>query len=136
MEEIRELSINYFKKFLKEEQASNLEEQLFKNNNEEFAYKQAVRLYLNALERKTWEYSDSLPTAFQLDKKQWQSFQIAEETMDTMVATQLKPAATSMYTCGKCKKSECTFYTRQTRGGDESETIFITCLNCKHKWKQ
>ena len=48
-----------------------------------------------------------------------------------------KPQAmTNMFTCGKCKKKECTFYELQTRSGDEASTIFIRCINCGNSWRQ
>lgn len=45
-------------------------------------------------------------------------------------------AMTNMFTCGKCKKKECTFYELQTRAGDEASTIFIRCINCGNSWRQ
>lgn len=45
-------------------------------------------------------------------------------------------ATTDLYTCGKCKKRECTFFQMQTRSGDEPMTTFITCVNCGKKWKE
>jgi DNA-directed RNA polymerase subunit M/transcription elongation factor TFIIS len=41
----------------------------------------------------------------------------------------------SLFRCGKCKKKECTYYTQQTRGGDEGETVFVKCMNCGNAWK-
>jgi DNA-directed RNA polymerase subunit M/transcription elongation factor TFIIS len=38
------------------------------------------------------------------------------------------------YTCPMCRHKETTFETRQTAAADESPTICITCLVCKHKW--
>ncbi|EFC46968.1 predicted protein, partial [Naegleria gruberi] len=54
---------------------------------------------------------------------------------NSMVA---KPAAveSSMFRCGKCKKTQCTFYEMQTRSADEPMTAFITCLSCGNRWKQ
>lgn len=45
-------------------------------------------------------------------------------------------AVTDQFRCGKCKKRECTFFTMQTRSSDESETIFIRCINCGHQFRQ
>ena len=41
----------------------------------------------------------------------------------------------SLFRCGKCKKKECTYYTQQTRSGDEGETVFVKCMNCGNAWK-
>ena len=43
---------------------------------------------------------------------------------------------TDMFQCGRCNSKKCTYFTLQTRGGDEGETQFITCLNCSKRWKQ
>jgi transcription elongation factor S-II len=43
---------------------------------------------------------------------------------------------TDQFRCGKCKRRECTFYTQQCRSADESETIFIRCVNCGNQWRQ
>lgn len=47
-----------------------------------------------------------------------------------------KPVAmTDEFKCGKCKKRECVYQELQVRSADEPMTLFITCLNCGHKWK-
>lgn len=43
---------------------------------------------------------------------------------------------TDQFTCRQCKKNQTTYYLRQTRSADEPETVFITCTNCQHKWRQ
>lgn len=49
---------------------------------------------------------------------------------------QNKPAAmTNAFKCGKCKKRETLFKEVQTKSCDEPMTLFITCLNCGHRWK-
>jgi transcription elongation factor S-II len=40
-----------------------------------------------------------------------------------------------MFKCGKCKKSNTTYYSLQTRGADEPMTNYITCLVCANRWK-
>lgn len=42
---------------------------------------------------------------------------------------------TDIYQCNRCKKRNCTFYQAQTRGADEPMTTFVTCNNCKKRWK-
>ena len=39
------------------------------------------------------------------------------------------------FTC-KCGSRNTTFYEMQTRSADEPMTQFITCLDCKNKWRQ
>lgn len=42
---------------------------------------------------------------------------------------------TDLIKCGKCKKNKISYQELQTRSGDESMTIFFTCLSCGHKWR-
>lgn len=47
-----------------------------------------------------------------------------------------KPSAmTDKFKCGKCKKRECSYREVQLRSADEPMTLFITCINCGHRWK-
>jgi DNA-directed RNA polymerase subunit M/transcription elongation factor TFIIS len=47
-----------------------------------------------------------------------------------------KPAAmTDLYKCGKCKKRETVYQELQLRSADEPMSLFITCLNCGHRWR-
>ena len=41
-----------------------------------------------------------------------------------------------IFTCGKCKSQNTTYYEMQTRSADEPMTAFITCLKCGKRWKQ
>lgn len=44
----------------------------------------------------------------------------------------------SILQCPKCKKYKVDFYTKQTRGADEPETIFARCTikKCGHRWRK
>ena len=42
---------------------------------------------------------------------------------------------TTIFTCGKCKKNNCSYYQMQTRSADEPMTTFVTCLECRNAWK-
>ena len=37
--------------------------------------------------------------------------------------------------CNKCGSNKTYSYTKQTRGGDESTTVFAMCSNCQARWK-
>ena len=43
---------------------------------------------------------------------------------------------TDQFKCRKCNQRKCTYYMLQTRSADEPMTAFITCINCKNKWKE
>ena len=40
-----------------------------------------------------------------------------------------------IFMCGKCGSKKTTYYSLQTRSADEPMTNFITCCECKHRWK-
>ncbi|KAF7246234.1 Transcription elongation factor A protein 1 [Varanus komodoensis] len=42
---------------------------------------------------------------------------------------------TDLFTCGKCKKKNCTYTQVQTRSADEPMTTFVVCNECGNRWK-
>jgi len=40
------------------------------------------------------------------------------------------------FQCGKCKAKKVSYYQKQTRSADEPMTTFITCLACRHQWRE
>ncbi len=44
-------------------------------------------------------------------------------------------ASTDTFTCGKCRKKQCTYYQVQTRSADEPMTTYVHCIPCGNKWK-
>lgn len=40
-----------------------------------------------------------------------------------------------VFQCKKCGSRKTTYYSLQTRSADEPMTNFITCINCKNRWK-
>ena len=50
---------------------------------------------------------------------------------------EMKPESmTDVFLFRKCNKRECSYYEMQTRSADEPMTVFVTCLNCKSRWRQ
>ena len=52
-----------------------------------------------------------------------------------VVKSEVIPYSKTKADCKKCGNSEAYYYAVQTRSGDESETVFLTCTKCKHVWK-
>ncbi|KAI1901404.1 hypothetical protein AGOR_G00034090, partial [Albula goreensis] len=42
---------------------------------------------------------------------------------------------TDLFTCGKCRKKNCTYTQVQTRSADEPMTTFVFCNECGNRWK-
>lgn len=40
-----------------------------------------------------------------------------------------------MFKCRKCNSMKTTYYSLQTRSSDEPMTCFVTCIECKNRWK-
>jgi DNA-directed RNA polymerase subunit M len=38
--------------------------------------------------------------------------------------------------CPKCDNDRAYYYTQQIRAADESETRFLICTECEHKWRE
>ena len=51
-----------------------------------------------------------------------------------VVKEEVVPYPKTKANCKKCGNTEAYYYSVQTRCGDESETIYMTCTKCKHVW--
>ena len=71
----------------------------------------------------------------QVFPENWKSIYDEKEKRDKVLYEVNKGLATDLFTCGRCKKNETTYYQLQTRSADEPMTTFVTCLNCGKRWK-
>ena len=69
--------------------------------------------------------------------EKWAAVLDAKMKRDMHVFEEKPKAMTNEFKCGKCRNSkrECVYQELQVRSADEPMTLFITCLNCGHKWK-
>lgn len=74
-------------------------------------------------------------SAQELNPSRWNALIQSKLERDKSLFHEDFQAATDQFTCFKCKKKKCVFYELQTSSGDESTTIFITCLSCGNRWK-
>ena len=65
----------------------------------------------------------------------WKEIYDEKEKRDKVLYEVDKAMATDLFTCGRCKKKECSYYQIQIRSADEPMTTFVTCLNCGKRWK-
>lgn len=71
----------------------------------------------------------------EMNPEQWEVYALKKEKRDQHRTTQTIKASTDLYTCFKCKKSECIYNEVQTKSADESMTVFVTCVNCENRWR-
>lgn len=57
-------------------------------------------------------------------------FKELDNSMNTLIIQE------GLYTCGNCKSKKTIHVTKQIRAADEPPTVFITCVVCKHKWRE
>lgn len=67
--------------------------------------------------------------------ERWNDIVDAKMKRDEVVFHESTTATTDQFKCGKCKKRKCIFQELQLRSADEPMTLFITCMNCGHRWK-
>lgn len=105
------------------------------NNLDEKGYVGNSRLYTRLLEKEFAPHDIPYMKPENLYPEQWETI-LDNKMKKDMHIFEAKPVAmTDEFKCGKCKKRECVYQELQVRSADEPMTIFITCLNCGHKWK-
>ena len=72
---------------------------------------------------------------YELAPGKWEEYIDKKHKKDDNICNSRQIAKTDQFKCGKCKKRECSYYELQVRSADESSTIFVTCLNCSHRWR-
>ncbi|EPS59638.1 hypothetical protein M569_15167 [Genlisea aurea] len=78
---------------------------------------------------------DLTPEEMASDERQFQNEKIKQKALFNSERAAAPKASTSEFTCGRCKKKECTYYQMQTRSADEPMTTYVTCVNCGNHWK-
>lgn len=58
-----------------------------------------------------------------------------EKFSESQIFQQEETQEEGIFVCGKCGSKKTTYYSLQTRSADEPMTNFITCCECKHRWK-
>lgn len=75
------------------------------------------------------------PEEMASDERQMENERIKQKKLFECEQGGPPKASTNEFTCGRCKKKECTYYQLQTRSADEPMTTFVTCVNCNNRWK-
>jgi len=105
------------------------------SNLDKESYIKNTRLFdrLEANEFKPEELSEM--QAIRIFPENWKELLDKKNKRDKFLYETRKEMTTDMFTCGRCRKNECTYYQLQTRSADEPMTTFVTCLNCGKRWK-
>ena len=67
--------------------------------------------------------------------ERWKELEDEKTKRDRYLYEINKDMANKNYTCSRCFKNDTTYYQLQTRSADEPMTTFVTCLNCRKRWK-
>ena len=59
-----------------------------------------------------------------MDPEKWKPVEFVDDNIEE-----------GIFQCYKCKSRKTTYYSLQTRSADEPMTNFITCMECKNRWK-
>ncbi|KAK6790057.1 hypothetical protein RDI58_013857 [Solanum bulbocastanum] len=79
--------------------------------------------------------TDLTPEEMASEERQKQNEKIKEKALFNSERGAPVQASTDKFKCGRCKKSQCTYYQMQTRSADEPMTTYVTCVNCQNRWK-
>ena len=91
---------------------------------------------LNEILSKNINPEDIAKLVYNIFPENWKEL-LNEKSKRDELKYKLKPEAmTDQFKCRKCYSRSCSYYEVQTRSADEPMTQFITCLNCKNRWKQ
>lgn len=94
-----------------------------------------ISLVINSIENNYFNYSlKTIENIYQLNLNKWDIYINQEKRIEEM--KNIKTETSDIFKCSKCHHTKTIYTTAQIRSGDEGTTVFITCINCHHKWKQ
>jgi transcription elongation factor S-II len=134
-EEIVESICNFTNKYIEENNAPFLEEQVFNDKLKEILYNlnpSNNEGLLNSLKKKKIKASElAFLKPEELDPDKYESIK-RKKDLEEMKKTNKK--TTDAFKCSKCHERKCSWEQRQTRAGDEPITTFVRCEECGHEW--
>ena len=147
MNETRSYVVNHLIKHnIPERTACNIEKSVYnaaitKANDKELSSDWETRSFIHiysVLYGYILEYINNEEIKQKLLNKEIKSKDIAfinpYETKEEEVVS-IDNVADGVFKCRKCGSRKTTYYSLQTRSADEPMTNFITCINCKNRWK-
>lgn len=104
---------------------SNLNISSYINNNQ---------LLTKVLKNDIEPYKLAFLTPQELFPENWKDILAKKDAENEFLYANKLVSCTDEYTCGRCKQKKCSYYLSQSRCADEATTVYVTCLNCSHKW--
>lgn len=102
------------------------------SNLDPHSYVDNTHLLERLVANKMMPHEIAFQTPSELFPERWKSVQDKLlNTTDEYTPTEF----VTLYKCGKCGQCKTTVHELQTRSADEPMTLFITCFNCKHRWR-
>ena len=102
------------------------------SNLDPHSYVDNTTLLKRLISNEMMPHEIAFQTPSELFPERWKSVQDKlQNTTDEYTPTEF----ITLYRCGKCGKHKTTVHELQTRSADEPMTLFITCFNCKHRWR-
>lgn len=71
---------------------------------------------------------------FLTNTQQYEQYKMEVQEIDSFLLNPFE-VDEGVLTCNKCGSNRTFSYSKQTRGGDESTTVFAICSHCQNKWK-
>ena len=151
MEESRTLIRKLYEEFVPEKTAINIEKGLFNrsiedadilNISSEWENPVFVHLY-KTLNCEVFTHLQNPDIIDKINKKEILSknvvnlkpYDICPDSWKPEVFEEGDEVAEGIFQCKNCGSRKTTYYSVQTRSADEPMTNFITCVECKNRWK-
>lgn len=148
MNAIRLYCLNQFESLIENPKANNLEKSIY-NSTIQYCTNKHIELdwqntfFVHVYKSKISTIINELKTNALFTKK-IQDYTIQAKDVGTMKYNELScenetlietEVEEGIFQCNKCLSKKTTYYSLQTRSADEPMTNFITCTQCKHRWK-
>ena len=143
MNEIRIHILDQLKNKLSSKKAENVEKSIY-NYTIQYATTHKIdknwtdKIFTHVYKLKSCNIIDSLSSDIisKIESKEISSRDIAfKQDRNDEIAEIQSEIQDGIFQCRKCNSRKTTYYSLQTRSADEPMTNFITCVNCKHRWK-
>tara|TARA_B110000977_G_scaffold178745_1_gene236679 strand:- start:3319 stop:3750 length:432 start_codon:yes stop_codon:yes gene_type:complete len=142
MNETRNFILTQIRKKLSVKKAENVEKSIF-NYTIQFATSHGVqkswndRYFIHVYKIKACNVLEILTphTILGIEDKTLSAKNIAFDKECVADVVDQSDITDGIFQCRVCGSKKTTYYSLQTRSADEPMTNFITCVNCKHRWK-